>query len=83
VTNTCTCKREVNRPRDQWILKIFLTRLWIQSEILSDFLILQLQRSADLSIFWAQILDFACKKIFLPKFRTKGEILTVDLVNKS
>ena len=68
VINTCTCKR----PRDRWILKIFLTSLWIQSEILSDFLILQLQRSADLSIFLAQILDFACKKIFLPRFWTSG-----------
>ena len=79
VINTCTCKR----PRDRWILKIFLTSLWIQSEILSDFLILQLQRSADSSTFLAQLLDFVCKKLFLPRFWTKGEILMVHVVNKS
>ena len=31
-----------------------------QREILTDFRILQLQRIADSSVFWAQILDFAC-----------------------
>ena len=31
-----------------------------KSEILTDFRILQLQRIADSSIFWARILDFAC-----------------------
>ena len=31
----------------------------IQNEILTDFRILQLQRNADSSIFWARILDLA------------------------
>ena len=62
VMNTCTCKRGVNRPMSWWIFKTFLTRLWILSEILMDFLILQLQWSADSFIFWAQILDFVCNK---------------------
>ena len=45
---------------DRRILKIFLTGFRIQSEILTDFRILQLQRIVDSSIFWARILDFAC-----------------------
>ena len=48
--------------RTDWrILKIFLPRFRIQNEILIDFRILQLQWIADSSIFWAWILDFACK----------------------
>ena len=41
-------------------LKIFLSGFWIQSEILTDFWILQLQQIADSSTFWAWILDFTC-----------------------
>ena len=49
-----------------------------------DFRILQLQRIANSSISWAQILDFAYViKIFLPRIRMQGEMLTADLVNKS
>ena len=40
-------------------MKIFLPGFRIQSEILTDFPILQLQRSAASSIFGARILDFA------------------------
>ena len=56
----------------------------IQSKILTDFRILQLQRIADSFIihFLARILDFAWnKKIFFAS-RIQGEILKEDLVNK-
>ena len=43
-----------------------------QSEFLMDFRILQSQRIAD-SDFWAQSLDFGCKKIFSPKFRIQAK----------
>ena len=49
----------VNRPMDRQILKIFLPRFWIQSKILTDFQIQQLQQIAGSSIFWARILYFA------------------------
>ena len=39
---------------------MFLPRFRIHGEILTDFRILQFQRIEDSSIFWAQILDFAC-----------------------
>ena len=55
----------------------FLRRFRIQSEILTDFQILVLQRIADSSIFWAWILDFVCfqLKYFCPdfQFRVKME----------
>ena len=41
----------MNRRMDRWILKIFLPGFRIQSEILMDFWILQLQQIADSSIF--------------------------------
>ena len=41
----------MNRRMDRWILKIFLPGFGIQSEILMDFWILQLQQIADSSIF--------------------------------
>ena len=64
--------REVNRRMDRQILKIFLPGFRIQSEILTDFRILQLQWIANSSIFWAWILDFACNKsIFSPDFRIR------------
>ena len=57
----------MNRRTDRRILEIFLHGFRIQSEILTDFRILQLQRNADSSIFWARILDFACNtNIFAP-----------------
>ena len=52
--------RGVNRRTDRRILQIFLPGFRIQSEILTDFRILQLQRNADSSIFWSRILDSAC-----------------------
>ena len=55
----CPFLREVNRPMDRWILKIFLPRFQIRSKILTDFQIQQLQQIADTSSFWARILDFA------------------------
>ena len=45
--------------------------------------ILQLQQIADSSSFWAQILDFACNKSIFARISDSGEILTVDLLNKS
>ena len=71
----------MNRRTDRRILKMFLPRFRIQSEILTDFQILQLQRIADSSIFGARILDFACNKIYC--CRIQGVILTADLVDKS
>ena len=54
---------------DRRILKIFLPGFRIQSKILTDFPIMQLQRIADSSTFWARILDLACNKNILPRFR--------------
>ena len=73
----------MNRRTDQRILKIFLPGFRIQSETLTDFRILQLQRIADSSIFGARILDFACNKSILARISDSGEILTADLVNRS
>ena len=75
--------REVNRRMDRQILKIFLPGFRIQSEILTNFRILQLQWIANSSIFWAWILDFACNKSIFARISDSGEILTADLVNKS
>ena len=62
---------------------MFLPGFRIQSEILTDFRILQLQRMEDSSIFWARILDFANNSNILPGFRIQGENGRADLVNKS
>ena len=77
--------REVNRRTDRRILKIFLPGFRNQREIVTDFLILQLQRIANSSVFWAWISFRLCVslKIFLPGFRFQGKMLTADLVNKS
>ena len=64
-------------------LKIFLSGFRIQSEILTDFRILQLQQIVDSSIFCARILDFACNKSIFAQISDSGKILTADLVNKS
>ena len=45
----------MNGPTGQWILKIILPGLRIQSEILTDLRILNLQRFAVSSIFWVRI----------------------------
>ena len=58
----------MNRGTDRRILKMFLPGFRIQSEILTDFRILQLQRIADSSIVGARILEFACNKNILAGF---------------
>ena len=68
---------------DRQILKIFLPGFQIQSEILTYFRILQLQRIVNSTIFWARILDFARNKSIFAQILESGEILTADLVNKS
>ena len=68
---------------DRRILKIFLPGFRIQSDILTDFQILQLQWIANSSTFWTQILDFACNKSIFAWISDSGKILTEDLVNKS
>ena len=65
------------------ILKIFLLGFRIQSDILTDFRILQLQRIANSSVFWARIWTSRVIDIFLPGFRTQSENGRADLVNKS
>ena len=47
------------------------------------FRILQLQQIVDSSFFWARILDFVCNKSIFARISDSGEILTVDLLNKS
>ena len=51
--------RGVSGPPDH-ILKGFLPRFWIQSKILADLKILQLQWITISSIFGTWILDYAC-----------------------
>ena len=53
----------MNRLTDQRILTVFLPGFWIQSKILTDLRILQLQRFAVFINFWARSLDFACDKV--------------------
>ena len=55
--------RGVNRLTDQRILTVFSTGFRIQSKILTDLRILQLQRFAVFIDFWARSLDFACVKV--------------------
>ena len=62
----------VNRRTDRRILKIFLSGFRIQSEIFTDFRILQFQRIADSSIFWARILDFPCIENFFAWISDSG-----------
>ena len=73
----------MNRRTDRRILQIFLPGFRIQSEILTDFRILQLQRNADLSIFGPGFWTLLVIQIVLPGFRIQGENLTADLVHKS
>ena len=55
--------RGVNRLTDQRILTVFSPGFRIQSKILTDLRILELQRFAVLIDFWARILDFACDRV--------------------
>ena len=54
-------RRGVNRLTDQRILTVFSPGFRIQSKILTDLRILQLQRFAVFIDFWARSLDFACE----------------------
>ena len=82
-------KKGVNGPTERRILKVFLPEFRIQSELLTDLEILQLQWITDSSSFflggggWGGILDFACHKIFLPGFPFENKISTEDLGDKS
>ena len=78
-------ERGVNRRTDRRILKIFLPGFRIQSEMLTDFWILQLQWNAASSIFWARILDFACNTNIFARISDSGRKFNIraDLVNKS
>ena len=78
-------KRGVNKRTDRRILKIFLPGFRIQSEMLTDFWILQLQWNAVSSIFWAWILDFACNTNIFARISDSGRKFNIraDLVNKS
>ena len=58
-----TIMRGVNRLTDQRILTVFSPGFRIQSKILTDLRILQLQRFAVFIDFWARSLDFACDKV--------------------
>ena len=53
----------MNRLTDQRILTVFSFGFRIQSKILTDLRILQLQRFAVFIDFWARSLDFACDKV--------------------
>ena len=64
--------REVHRRTDRRILKIFLPGFGSQREILTDFRILQLQRIANSSVFWARIFDFACHQNIFARISDSG-----------
>ena len=53
-------------------LKIFLPRFRIQSKVLMDFWILQLQQIANSYIFWAGILDFVCNSNIFAQISDSG-----------
>ena len=72
----------VNWWTDRRILKIFLPGFQIQSEILTDFGILQLQWIMDSSIFWPGFWTLWVIKIFLPGFQIQGKNERADFVNK-
>ena len=56
-------RRGVNRLTDQRILTLFSPGFRIQSKLLTDLRILQLQWLAVFFNFWARSLDFACDKV--------------------
>ena len=72
----------VNTPMDQWILKIFLPGFRIQSKILTDFQIQQLQQIADSSSFWVGILDFAYNEDIFARISDSRQNCNGVLVNK-
>ena len=74
--------REVNRPTDLWILKIFLPGFRIQSKILTDFQIQQLQQITDSSSFWARILDFAYNEDIFARISDSRQNFNGGLVNR-
>ena len=53
----------MNRLTDQRILTVFSPGFRIQSKLLTDLRILQLQWFAVFFNFWARSLDFACDKV--------------------
>ena len=53
----------MNRLTDQRILTVFSPGFRIQSKLLTDLPILQLQWFAVFLYFWARSLDFACDKV--------------------
>ena len=78
----CPFLREVNRPTDLKILKIFLPGFQIQSKVLTDFQIQQLQQIVDSSSFWAQILDFAYNEDIFARILDSRQNFNGGLVNK-
>ena len=68
-------KRGVNRQTDRQSLKIFLRGFRIQSKILTDFRILQLQRVMQIHLFFGPgFWTLRVIQIFLPAFRIQGKI---------
>ena len=78
----CPFLREVNRPTDLKILKIFLPGFQIQSKVLTDFQIQQLQQIVDSSSFWARILDFAYNEDIFARISDSTQNFNGGLVNK-
>ena len=78
----CPFLREVNRPTDLKILKIFLPGFQIQSKVLTDFHIQQLQQIVDSSSFWARILDFAYNEDIFARILDSRQNFNGGLVNK-
>ena len=61
-------RRGVYRLTDQRILTVFSPGFRIQSKILTDLRILQLQRFAVFIDFWARSLGFASDKVWIVEF---------------
>ena len=67
----------MNRLTDQRILTVFSPGFRIQSKILTDLRILQLQRFAVFIDFWARSLDFACDKVRIVDFSDRQKCLVL------
>ena len=67
----------MNRLTDQRILTVFSPGFRIQSNILTDLRILQLQRFAVFIDFWARSLDFACDKVRIVDLSDRQKCLFV------
>lgn len=78
----CPFLREVNRPMDRWVFKILLPRFLIQSKVLTDFQIQQLQQIVDSSSVWARILDFAYNEDIFARILDSRQNFNGGLVNK-